>query len=377
MNYPEELREKYNECMYDERDLIENFLNDTADLSMGNQMFEWHLEPAVKMMNIYGNEIAVTDIRLDKDKFVVFDGMFGKLKDEYECSDFAYSELRKVIEALPNTEDIVRAKAINDLKVMYLNIRIDYLLADAPFKYEVNGKFYTLDDVKCRNDEVSLVQALGSDTPASDLPTEVLVNLRDHIRTSVLKKSEQYNRLKEIIFKNKGGAYNFCENNTFLAVSVTPDGTDMQLPVCDISFENGHINVLVSINGTRLGDETGNDEINLVEKDLTPANLDAIIKFFEEEYDSDIMDTYNAHNPELVRKINKAWKNKKYHNLFGDILLALARRDEEEIGDKYGDLNVAIQEPKDAMDYAHEIMEGVCDDWDLETILSFIRYEED
>ena len=29
-----------------------------------------------------------------------------------------------------------------------------------------------------------------------------------------------------------------------------------------------------------------------------------------------------------------------------------------------------------AMNHAHEIMEGICDDWDLECVLKFIRYEE-
>ena len=376
MNYPEELREKFNECMFDERDIIMNFLNDTADLSMGNQMFEWTLEPMPKLLGHDGKMYEVREVALDPDKFVTFLTTSGGCKSVWrECTFFAYGELSKVIEALPNADEIVRKNVIHDLKVMSMNIRIDYLLADAPFKYDVNGKFYTLDDVKYVNGELAIVQALGNDTPASDLPTEVLVNLRNHIRTDVLKKSEQYKKLKEIILKNKGGAYNFCDNNTFLAVVITPHGTDMQLPVCDVSFENGQLNVLVSINGTRLGDETGEDDINLTEKDLTPANLDAIIKFFEEEVYSDIMDTYNAHNPELVRKINAAWRDNKYHDKFEGILHALLERDYDEYCDKFETPDVTTSDY--AMSHAHEIMEGVCDDWDLETILSFIRYKED
>ena len=90
----------------------------------------------------------------------------------------------------------------------------------------------------------------------------------------------------------------------------------------------------------------------------------------------DVMDTHNSHNAELVRKINAAWKSEKYHNRFKDILYALLMRDYNEYEYKYCDI------PKDAdidyaIDHAHEIMEGVCDDLDLETILSFIRYEED
>lgn len=98
---------------------------------------------------------------------------------------------------------------------------------------------------------------------------------------------------------------------------------------------------------------------------------------FEDDEDDDahcdIMDTYNSHNKELVRKINAAWKSPKYHDRFGDILFALGCRDKQEIQDKF---DVIIDCNETAMDNAHEIMEGVCDDWDLETILSFIRYEE-
>jgi hypothetical protein len=88
----------------------------------------------------------------------------------------------------------------------------------------------------------------------------------------------------------------------------------------------------------------------------------------------DIMDTHNSHNAELVRKINAAWKSEKYHLMFGDILYAIGCRDNQEIYEKY---DVIIDCNEAAMDCAHEIMEGVCDDLDLKTILSFIRYEED
>lgn len=89
---------------------------------------------------------------------------------------------------------------------------------------------------------------------------------------------------------------------------------------------------------------------------------------------SDIIDTYNGHNPELVRKINAAWRDDKYHNMFSEILIALSSRDHTEFEEKF---SCSVETDGTwAMSHAHEIMEGVCDDWDLETILSFIRYEE-
>lgn len=88
-----------------------------------------------------------------------------------------------------------------------------------------------------------------------------------------------------------------------------------------------------------------------------------------------IINPYNGHNRDLVDKICDAWDNPKYHDDFGDILYALSQRDAAEIEDKFEGLRITSS--YEAMQFAHEIMEGVCDDWDLETILSFIRYKED
>lgn len=88
---------------------------------------------------------------------------------------------------------------------------------------------------------------------------------------------------------------------------------------------------------------------------------------------TNIMDTYNSHDAELVCKINTAWKSVKYHERFQHILFALACRDSDELYEKF---EIKISDIGYAMTYAHEIMEGVCDDLDLETILSFIRFEE-
>lgn len=99
---------------------------------------------------------------------------------------------------------------------------------------------------------------------------------------------------------------------------------------------------------------------------------------FEDEDDDDehcdIIDTYNGHSAELVRKINAAWKSPKYHDRFSEILIALSSRDHTEFEEKF---NCSVEPDGTwAMEHAHEIMEGVCDDTDLQTILLFIRYEE-
>lgn len=368
MNYPEELRERYNEVMYDERDIIEKFLKDQYDIRYGHQRDTWHFEPAVRLIGIYGCEIAVTDARLDKGKFVTFTGVCcNERNDDYECTDFAYGELSKVIEALPNAEYIARDNAVNDLKVMTTNLRIDYLLADAPFKYEVNGKFYTLDDVKCVNGTLSLVQALGNDTPASDMPTEVLVNLRDHINIEVLHRSNEYKELMELLSLEENMRFE-CQN--YGDATFVIDGTDVTF---DVSSVRRNDNGCLVIYGNDI-DADVCDGIELAEKDIKHEYLVGIIKEIKRNKYHDIIDAYNSHNKELVRKINDAWKDAKYHDLFGEILLALLYRDHEEYIEKYGEVDDYSVDW--AMEHAHEIMEGVCDDLDLQTILSFIRYEE-
>ena len=364
MNYPEEIREKYNECMYDERNIIEKFLKDQYDIRYGRQRDTWHFEPAVKMLSRYGNIEYVTHISLDEGRFVIFFLEDGR---EYECFDFAYGELSKVIEALPNAEDIVRNNAVNDLKVMTTNLRIDYLLNESPFKYEVNGKFYTFDDVKCVNGEVSLVQALGNDTPASDLPTEVLINLRNHINIEVLHRSGEYKELMKLLALQENMRFECADygDATFVI-----DGTDVTFDVLSVRRnDNGGL----VIYGNDI-DADVCDNIELTEKDIKHEYLVGIINEMKRNKYSDIMDTYNGHNKELVRKINEAWKDEKFHNSFSEILIALSQRDAAEFENKFGIIVEA--DGTWAMEHAHEIMEGVCDDQDLETILSFIRYEE-
>lgn len=81
-----------------------------------------------------------------------------------------------------------------------------------------------------------------------------------------------------------------------------------------------------------------------------------------------IMDTTNAHNPDLVKKINILWITGD-KELWKNILWAIVLRDKEEIEDK-----CAINTREDAYDIADLILMRVCDDADLEMIINYIRY---
>lgn len=369
MNYPEELREKYNECMYDERDIIAKFLKDQYDIRYGRQRDTWHFEPAVELVAHQGLRVWIHDIKLDKDKIVLFNvEAFCDHNSNWECGDFAYGELSKVIEALPSAESLVRRNAIDDLKSDTMNLRIDYLLKDAPFKYEVNGKFYTMDDVKCVNGTLSFVQALGNDTPESTLPTEVIVKLRDHINIEVLHGSNEYKELMELLSLEENMRFE-CQN--YGDATFVIDGTDVTFDVLSVRRND---NGCLVICGNDI-DADKCDNIELTEKDIKHEYLGCIIKEIKKNKYSDIIDTYNAHNPELVRKINAAWKNEKYHDKFEGILHALLERNYEEYCGKFEVPELTTSDY--AMNNAHQILEGVCDDWDLECVLSFIRYKED
>lgn len=353
MNYPEELRERYNEVMYDERDIIEKFLKDQYDIRYGHQRDTWHFEPAVKMLSGYGNVEHVTDIMLDKDRFVIF-----ILDDarEYECFDFAYGELSKIIEALPDVNELNKKNAICDIKSITRNYNTIAILQEYPFEF--NGQ--KIRDIEDMGEEgVKLIL----DTKNFTLDTSSAIPLRDHLNVSILHGYNEYRKLVKFLSEQP----NLCfEPENWGDVEFTIHGADMKVDVLSASLDsNGKLQFCV--------DDDNRETIYLEEKDIRPEYLVGLVGYIEDHCYGDIIDTYNGHNAELVRKINAAWKDAKYHNLFSEILLALLVRDHEEYIDKYCDIEDYSGDW--AMEHAHEIMEGVCDDWDLETILSFIRYK--
>ena len=377
MNYEEMgFREQYNEILFSERDVIEKFLRDQYDIRYGRQRDTWHFEPAVKMMMTDGEHVSLTDIKLDKNVFVMFSVIDSESKrKEYECGYFAYGELSKVIEALPNAEELNERNAEADLLSLASNgtINIDnnpYTFTDA-----MGNKYDVLSVSKDEEEggkilyEVHETLADGRDGGFGlwpNIDADVVVGLRDHINIEVLHRSEEYKELMKLLALQENMRFE-CDN--YGDATFVIDGTDATFDVSSLKRDdNGDL----VIYGSYIEAEVC-DWITLTEKDIKPQYLVSIIECMKPKY-TDIMDTYNSHNAELVRKINDAWKSDKYHNRFGDILFALARRDEEEIGMKYGDINMEIQSSESAMNYAHEIMEGVCDDLDLQTILSFIRY---
>jgi hypothetical protein len=366
MNYPEELKEKYNEVMYDERGIIEKFLKDQYDIRYGRQRDTWHFEPAIEMVAHQGSHVLLHDIKLDKDKVVVFYvDAFGDKDAEWECFDFAYGELSKVIEALPDADDIVMKNAVNDLSEFSVNLRCDLILQENPFVTKINGKDVSIYEFQYEDGRVISYDKQGR-IVNDEYESDFLVGLRDHINISVLHNSKEYKELMELLSLQENMRF---ECNEYGDATFVIDGTDMTFDVsCLHRDDKGN---LVIYGGDIDADVC--DGITLTEKEIKPQYLTSIIELMKPKY-TDIMDTHNGHNAELVRKINEAWKSNKYHDMFEGILHALLERDYDEYCDKFETPDVTTSDY--AMEHAYEIMEDVCDNRDLETILSFIRYEE-
>ena len=368
MNYPDELRERYNECMYEERDIIESFLVGVRDLRKGFTGCSWKLKTPVEVVTTTGGHVNVFNMRLDSNKVVVFlcSPISAPNKDyEWECDKFAYGELSKVIEALPSIDEIIKTKMMADIK---------RIVFDDDFVWR--GKEHIFDDVvkiiSIERDHDSIyffgVNARLSNPSTikmsmEDIQAEGLVEIRDYLYADRLQHFPQYKEAMELLASEENLRVDFDDYGVtfFLKGSAAP-------------FKASYIQRTDKGNLTIGGEVLKNQSITLTENDIETEYLDAIIPLLKKRKWEEIMDTTNAHDAELVRKINAAWNSEKYHDMFGAILLALLKRDTKEFEDRF-DCDVTLSE-KFAMNNAHEIMQGVGDDWDLETILSFVRYKE-
>lgn len=377
MNYPEELRERYNEVMYDERDIIEKFLKDQYDLRYGHQRDTWHFEPAIEMMAYQGSTVTLTDIELNKDTFVNFIVDTHLKKGVIlECFDFAYGELSKVIEALPNAEELNEKNAEADLLSLASNgtINIDnnpYTFTDAMGnKYDVLSVSKDEEEVGKILYEVHETLADGRDGGFGlwpDVDADVVVGLRNHINIEVLHRYNEYNKLVKFLSEQP----NLCFEPANLGdVEFTIHGTDVKVDVLSASLDsNGKLQLCV--------DDDNKEAIYLEEKDIRPEYLVDLVSYIEDHCYCDIIDTSNGHNPELVKKINAAWKSPEYHYRFAFIVYSIAQRDYSECEEKFccdmGNFLSAIIDDCNA-DVIHNVLENICDDIDLQTILLFIRY---
>ena len=116
-----------------------------------------------------------------------------------------------------------------------------------------------------------------------------------------------------------------------------------------------------------------NEDWIVVEIGYSESNKVQFLPNYEE-----VMDTTNNHNPELVKKINIAWNEKR--EMFGVILCALYKRDIEEILNsdaftfpKYDADEVSFYLSDFWENEAYNYLQHIADDTDLECILNFLH----
>lgn len=365
----EDYKLRYNEIMCEERDMIKNFLREQADIRYGNQMYEWAIEPSISLVGWNGGKIDVSGVMLINDEVRIAQRAAGI---GHDIDEFAYGELSKIIDVLPNASEIVKRNCMVDFKIWCNNGSITF---DPPFAWTDGGsvfEVYTILKDESGNIDFEIKETINGTSGWglwNELPDGVIKDLRDYTNTQILKRSYSYMMLCKQLSKMNGMEYSFVAEGDAGKVCITPDGTDLQLDVLDVRYELDGLNILVDVTDTGL-DNDGNNRMTLKEENLTPENLEQLVEFFKN--DEEIMDTYNSHNPALVEKINKAWNDEGYKANMGTILLAILSRDIFEYEEKFG---TAILTEEFALDNAHNILENICDDWDLECVLSFIRYK--
>lgn len=143
---------------------------------------------------------------------------------------------------------------------------------------------------------------------------------------------------------------------------------------CWLNDEGGHITVIHE----GWGDQKY--PAYLTREECLAANRKQVEEFDEPNTEPEgIMDETNGHNPNLVKEINEKWD--KLRPFFKTILCALYERDMEEIynSDAFrfeGSMDDAFKAMCDEWDFhAANYLQHIADDQDLETILTFVRYD--
>lgn len=155
-------------------------------------------------------------------------------------------------------------------------------------------------------------------------------------------------------FVNQGGV-DIVDLYEFYRDFINKDSRD-----CYFTYnEDGFAVCLSGINNVVLGKKID----KLVSNEEAKTCLLSAMNFY------DIMDTTNAHNPDLVKKINNLWITGD-KELWKNIIWAIAKRDKEEMENK----GLIVMSRDDAYDNANLILMRVCDDADLEMIINYIRY---
>jgi seryl-tRNA synthetase len=126
----------------------------------------------------------------------------------------------------------------------------------------------------------------------------------------------------------------------------------------------------------KLNEEISELEIEQASIEARLTTLEAERKLFASKVkdmdDWELMDETNNHNPMLVKCINSAWNDEETSKHFEDIVVALMMRDSDEVEEKLGELQSVTD---NWIDFLPNYLMHIADDWDLTTILHFVRWD--
>lgn len=126
----------------------------------------------------------------------------------------------------------------------------------------------------------------------------------------------------------------------------------------------------------KLNEEISELEIEQASIEARLTTLEAERKLFASKVkrmdDWELMDEMNNHNPMLVKCINSAWNDEETSKHFEDIVVALMMRDSDEVEEKLGELQSVTD---NWIDFLPDYLMRIADDWDLTTILHFVRWD--
>lgn len=266
----EDFRIRYNEIMFDERDVIKSFLERQADIRYGKQMWEWCLNN-VQVIAVNGSLYYCYEIFLEDGdvKFRMKPAIDWQGETEvWECSNFALGELSKIIDALPEIEKIIRTNAESDLKEFCKDCSVN--LEGEEFRWEVGCAGYEVQEIALDNKGdlnclVMHTDSLGKKTflQVDHFDLDITQKLRDHVHVVILHRSKEYKKLMELLEKFDNLRCDFEHPDYF----ITPVGTDLTCMVLSV-YRNADELYVLTDPGERIG-----DTFLFKEKDLKDCNL--------------------------------------------------------------------------------------------------------
>lgn len=351
--------EDYNEIMYNERDVIVKFLEEKDKLSIqdecGRLKGRWDFNHPVKLYSVKDcREIFVTAIILHTYKILVFESSVSE--SEYTCDDFFYGELCKVIEALPEIEDIANINIMEDLKEISAKYDVEKLLKQNPFK----GKYVNFKFKDNYQNSINLYTDVSFDTVSK---INTITELKNHLRIAILHNSYIYKVMTDILIRTPW-TY-FAENDR---------------PIINVNGIEMGVSIIKEDNGIIITVKHGCNSIVMTEADIKPEYLEIIL---DKKIEYSAVCCYKSSNKKsrlkikdmtgLVKKINLAWIMNHYNAKFADILFAISQRDAERLKTEF---YCIINSPEDAMNNHYIIFNKLCDDNDFECILKFIQWKD-